>query len=121
MKDTGRARLAKAAKNEARRLEDEAKLDWQRWAKCPFCGKKVCVNNYADHKIRVPKLDGVAMCPFCQHSGGKFIAAAFKLLRKAAEHENETYGEVEQDLIDVFYTMATPPKWLGDFIEKEIE
>lgn len=38
---------------------------WMRHARCKVCGVRYCVNNYDDRKVRVRRVRGVAVCPWC--------------------------------------------------------
>ena len=46
---------------------------WMKHAKCSLCRGKFCVNNYADHKVRIPKIAGKIVCPWCAGRDGKYI------------------------------------------------
>lgn len=52
---------------------------WQRFTYCRICNQKICVNNYADHKVRLPKVKGIIMCPWCKSHGGELIARLYRL------------------------------------------
>lgn len=43
----------------------EIDTSWQKWTKCKVCERRICVNNYEDHKVRIPRRRGVVVCPWC--------------------------------------------------------
>jgi hypothetical protein len=73
-----RKQRAAAAMWDPRNVDNSS---WQKFTKCPFCGQRICVNNFRDHKVRLPRVDGVFMCLDCsKHGRGKALAAMYKLV-----------------------------------------
>jgi hypothetical protein len=68
---------------------------WMRFTRCWFCGMKYCLNNYADRKIRIPKVEGVPMCPSCSdHGRGRFLALSYLHLAGLARQGNKEARKV---------------------------
>lgn len=65
---------------------------WQRFTFCRICNRRMCVNNYADRKVRLPKVRGVIVCSTCKFGrsaagkgdGADFVTAMFKLTEHMA-------------------------------------
>ena len=38
---------------------------WMKWTKCKFCTQPMCVNNNAEHKVRIPMYKGYPVCGNC--------------------------------------------------------
>lgn len=63
---------------------------WQKWTRCRICNRRICVNNYEDHKVRLPKVRGVILCGWCafgdsasgQGDKGDFVTALFTVMQK---------------------------------------
>lgn len=57
---------------------------WMRFTKCFTCRKRICVNNYADHKVRVSqwKVLGKVLCPTCKHGSGPEMVQLYLLSKK---------------------------------------
>lgn len=82
-----------------------------RWIRCPFCGERICVNNYADRKVRLPKLRlkklDVVMCGWCMGKNegrGRILALWFKQVTERADAGDEAA------LRTIRKFMAVPPK-----------
>lgn len=105
-----------------RRKKEEAAIragggldrSWMRYTYCRICGKKICVNNYPDRKPRINrfKVEGIIMCPWCKHHGGKFIAQMYNLTQLLINVDSDLQypprsvirGEAEA-------VMVESPKW----------
>ena len=51
------------------RGENQAQLldrSWMKYTRCKVCGRRFCVNNYADRQVRVQRRHGVVACPWCK-------------------------------------------------------
>src|SRR4051812_26404813 len=82
---------------------------WMKHIRCPFCGERICVNNYADRQVRLPKLKGVVMCNWCmgkspEHWRGRNLAHLYKLLEKRADAGEEKARRI------ICKLMAVPPR-----------
>jgi hypothetical protein len=93
---------------------------WMRFTRCWFCGMKYCLNNYADRKVRIPKVEGVPMCPSCSdHGRGKFLAAAYTHLHNlASTYMEDPRKNAHVDSYRAFKALKAlpyPPQEIRDF------
>jgi hypothetical protein len=107
-----RKRLKK--ENAAIRAGGGLDQSWQRFTFCRICGKKICVNNYEDHKVRLPKLRGVIVCPWCENHGGEFVVRMYKLVQKMASDpdldEGITVEKAEEWLVSAMKIIQHSPE-----------
>lgn len=40
---------------------------WMKWTPCEFCSIPICVNNNAEHKVKIPKYKGHVVCGKCMN------------------------------------------------------
>ena len=52
-------------RSRARLNVDSINLGWQIYTKCKVCERRICINNYPDHKVRLRRRKGVIACPWC--------------------------------------------------------
>jgi hypothetical protein len=99
-----------------RRKKEEAAIragggidrSWQRFTYCRICGKKFCVNNFADHEPRIKRyrVRGVIMCPWCKGHGGKFLAEMYNFVEMFSQGNPQNHHVGTAEAI-----MVKSPQW----------
>lgn len=92
-RDLGRSREMIARRKQLRATQawspDHNDRSWQKFTRCELCGSRMCVNNYPDRRIRVPRVHGVVVCPWCirKDRDTEFLVSMYILMNRLAEKE----------------------------------
>lgn len=108
-----RAEIIRARKlRQQQEARDNMDQTWKRYVSCWFCGKPLCVNNYADRKVRDPRIEGVVICPFCRrHARDHYQIKVYKALRDLALHDKPISRRKALKLLRL---LPAPPREVRD-------